>query len=384
MMNEKVPPRRDFFIQGSSINTFVKVSTTRLPINEFLSRAANGSIIDVRSPGEYEHAHLPGAHNLPLFTNEERKVVGTAYKQESREQAIKIGLDYFGPKMRVMVEEVEKLCAAKRATGSEVTSGEGPEQKGEVFIYCWRGGMRSAAVAWLLNLYGFRVVVLAGGYKVYRHHVLQVLSLPFGLTVLGGYTGSGKTSVLRHLKGKGAKVIDLEGLAAHKGSAFGGLGMPAQPSQEMFENCLALELEALHRDEGSIWIEDESQRIGLVNIPGTFWTSLRKAPICFLDIPFEERLEQILAEYGSFDKEVLANAIQRISKRLGGLETKKAFQHLADDNLRECFRILLSYYDKHYLKGLHNREGLPSLLTTVACSTVDPGNGERLLKIQLA
>jgi tRNA 2-selenouridine synthase len=383
-MNMKMSRPGGTFSLRASINTFVTVSTTRLPINEFLSRAANALIIDVRSPGEYDHAHMPGAINLPLFTNEERKVVGTAYKQDSREQAIKIGLDYFGPKMRVMVEEVEKLLTVKQATASQASIGERPEQKGEVLIYCWRGGMRSAAVGWLLNLYGFRVDVLAGGYKSYRHHVLQVLSLPFQLTVLGGYTGSGKTSVLHQLKNRGVNVVDLEGLACHKGSAFGGLGMPAQPSQEMFENRLALELESLHRDGRSIWIEDESQRIGLVNIPGTFWTTLRRAPICFLDIPFEERLEQILEEYGSFDKEILANAIQRISKRLGGLETKNAHQHLTDDNLRECFRILLSYYDKHYLKGLHNRESLPSLLTTIACSKVDPGNAERLLKIQPA
>jgi tRNA 2-selenouridine synthase len=160
--------------------------------------------------------------------------------------------------------------------------------------------------------------------------------------------------------------------------------MPVQPSQEMFENRLALELESLHSDGRQIWIEDESQRIGLVNIPGTFWTSLRRAPICFLDIPFEERLEQILEEYGSFDKEILAHAIQRISKRLGGVETKNAYQYLADNDLRECFRILLSYYDKHYLKGLHNRESLPSLLTTIPSSKVDPANAERLLKIQPA
>ncbi|HVG12309.1 MAG TPA: rhodanese-like domain-containing protein, partial [Flavisolibacter sp.] len=149
------------FSLRASINTFVKVSTTRLPINDFLSRAVNALILDVRSPGEYDHAHLPGAVNLPLFTNDERKVVGTAYKQESREQAIKIGLDYFGPKMRVMVEEVERLLAAKQATALQVSNDDSGGEKGEVLIYCWRGGMRSAAVAWLLNLYGFRVVVLA-------------------------------------------------------------------------------------------------------------------------------------------------------------------------------------------------------------------------------
>ncbi|MEJ7913265.1 MAG: tRNA 2-selenouridine(34) synthase MnmH [Chitinophagaceae bacterium] len=367
------------------LNTFTPVSITRVPIKEFLVLSAHKLIVDVRSPGEYEHAHMPRSVNLPLFTNEERKVVGTAYKQESREIAIKAGLDFFGPKMRLIVEEVEKLAQdfnLKQVADADLTGSGSVNTQGEVFLFCWRGGMRSAAVAWLLALYGFSVVVLAGGYKAYRNYVLQLLSAPYSLIVLGGYTGSGKTEVLYGLKNRGSAIIDLEGLAQHKGSAFGNIGMPPQPTQEMFENLLAVSLSRLQN--GPIWVEDESQRIGLINIPATFWKTIRSAPVCFLEIGFEERLEHITEEYGAFSKEDLSAAIQRISKRLGGLETKNAFQYLQENNYKECFRILLTYYDKHYLKGLHNREELPSLLTRVACDTVSADNASFLLKHSFA
>ena len=349
----------------------------RIQIEEFLSHCKEGVLLDVRSPGEYNHAHIPGATSFPLFTDEERKVVGTAYKQQSRETAIKIGLDYFGPKMRGMVEEVEKIL---NSTGDSQSGTR--NSKPEIFLYCWRGGMRSGAVAWLLNLYGFNVTVLAGGYKAFRNYVLKSFEQPLSFKILGGYTGSGKTEVLQQLKTIGEKTIDLEGIACHKGSAFGNINMPAQPTQEMFENKLSFELMATanekqslnlslpFRGTGGIWLEDESQRIGSVNIPIAFWNTMRNSPLYFLEIPFEERLVHIDEEYGCCDKEKLMDAIQRIKKRLGGLETKNAIQYLEEGNTRECFRILLHYYDKQYTKSLNNREGLPHLLTKINCEKV--------------
>ena len=325
-------------------------------------------MLDVRSPGEYQHAHMPGAVSLPLFTNEERAVVGTAYKQQSREQAIKEGLVFFGPKMRPMVEEVEELLKSR--------AGEGETQR-EIFIYCWRGGMRSGAVAWLLDLYGFKINVLSGGYKAYRNHVLQTLAAPWKLKILGGYTGSGKTELLQELARRGEAVVDLEGIAHHKGSAFGNIGMPPQPTQEAFENRLALELGKWGTDR-TIWMEDESQRIGLVNIPGPLWETMRVSPVVFLDIPFEERLRHIVEEYGVLDRQRLADAITRISKRLGGLETKIALESLEGGNVEACFSVLLKYYDKRYGKGLLNRENLSSLLTKIDCITVQPQNADLL------
>lgn len=346
----------------------------KITINEFLELASSSPVLDVRSPGEYEHAHIPGAYSLPLFTDEERKVVGTAYKQQSREQAIKIGLDYFGVKMRKMVEEVEALIKARQLHSSASSS----EGRGRVLVHCWRGGMRSAGVAWLLDLYGFKVYTLVGGYKVYRKWVREQFEKQYDLTVIGGYTGSAKTDLIRNLQKEGMPVIDLEAMACHKGSAFGALGENPQPKQEMFENLLA---KALHENAGAnSFIEDESQRIGLLQIPNPFWATMRKSKVVFLDIPFEARLDYLTEEYGKFEKEKLVNAIIRIQKRLGGLETKTAINYLLENNIKECFRILLKYYDKCYGKSLQNREDLNSVLQTINLEAINVNQTTGILK----
>ena len=310
-------------------------------------------MIDVRSPGEFEHARIPGALSLPLFSNEERKVVGTAYKQESREKAIKIGLDYFGAKMRPMVEQVEAWLKDKPSK--------------TIVVHCWRGGMRSAGVAWLLDLYGFKVYTVVGGYKAFRRWALNTLEQDHQLQILGGYTGSGKTEVLQYLAKEGESIIDLEGIAHHKGSAFGALGQPPQPSQEMFENLFANALWRAAQKGKTIWLEDESQRIGHVNIPKQIWQYIRSKPVYFIDVPFEQRLQYISLHYGKLNRGDLAAAILRISKRLGGLETKTALNHLAENNITECFRVLLMYYDKQYGKSLLNRPDPAPSVHTITC-----------------
>jgi tRNA 2-selenouridine synthase len=328
-------------------------------IDEFLALAQLHPVLDVRSPGEYDHAHIPGAHSLPLFTNEERKVVGTAYKQESREQAIKIGLDYFGTKMRTMVEQAEAI-AATHGTPDKI-----------LLVHCWRGGMRSAGVAWLLDLYGFKVYTLKGGYKAYRNWVLSRFEMPYSFGIIGGYTGSGKTHVLTELRKRDKVVLDLEGIANHKGSAFGGLGKTGQTSQEQFENELALQLSKLPSGK-TIWLEDESRRIGDLNIPLAMWTTMRQSPVFFLNIPFEERLQHILSEYGKFKKEDLINTIVRIRKRLGGLATRDAVNYILEGDITAAFSILLAYYDKYYIQGLYNRDNADQLITTIDAPTVNP------------
>lgn len=311
-------------------------------------------ILDVRSPAEYDHAHIPGAINLPLFSNEERAVVGTAYKQQGKQVAIKIGLDYFAPKMRPMVEFVENLLK--------------DNENKSLLVHCWRGGMRSGAVCWLLNLYGFNVEKLEGGYKYYRNWVLNQFSMEYHFKVLGGYTGSGKTKILNCFREEGRSIIDLEKLAKHKGSAFGHIDMPAQPTQEMFENLLATELFENRNNE--IWIEDESQRIGSVNLPQALWNTLRNAEVKFLEIPFELRLQNVINEYGHLPKEKLKSAIIRIQKRLGGLDAKNSLIFLEEDNIKECFTILLKYYDKYYDKGLRKRENWKELCENCTPETI--------------
>ncbi len=414
----------------------------KLPIAAFLELAKTNVLLDVRSPGEYKHAHIPTALSLPLFSDEERKLVGTAYKQQSKEDAIKIGLDFFGPKMKLMVEEVEQWAKSngqlakgkdqladsngQLASGKEqlaVGSGqlaEGEDQLADVngqvaegslqtadcklqtapciLLHCWRGGMRSAAVAWLLDLYGFKVYTLEGGYKAYRNWVLQQFEKAYHFNIIGGYTGSGKTLLLHALAKENHAIIDLEGLANHKGSALGALGQLPQPTQEMFENLLANELveknnTTLNIQEpiancslqtaNFIWLEDESQRIGNLQIPIPLWKTMRSSKVFFMDIPFEERLNYLTEEYGVQKKDGLVTAIMRIQKRLGGLETKNAINFLLENNFKESFRILLTYYDKYYLKGLHNRENTADLIKTIEARAVNTNENIELLNTNI-
>jgi tRNA 2-selenouridine synthase len=347
----------------------------KIDIETFLTISENTLVFDVRSPGEYTHAHIPNAISLPLFTDEERKVVGTLYKQKSRQQAIKAGLDFFGVKMKAMVEEVE---ASFHKNNLSVL----PEDNPTLIVHCWRGGMRSAGVAWLLDLYGFKVYTIAGGYKAYRKWTLAQFEKKYPLKILGGFTGSGKTLLIGELIKQQKSVIDLENIAGHRGSAFGNIGLAKQPSQEQFENTLALSLvKSLQKAKEinePIWVEDESQRIGDVNIPMIFWKQMREADLNFLDIPFEERLMHILKMYGNLDKMRMINAIIRIKKRLGGLDAKDAVNAFMEDRIEDCFRILLRYYDKWYTKGMEARENLNEKRTIISCDEVSLENIQKL------
>jgi tRNA 2-selenouridine synthase len=348
----------------------------QIKLDKFLELRKFCPVLDVRSPVEYKHAHIPGSVNLPLFSDEERKIVGTAYKKESREKAIKIGLGFFGNRMVDLVEDAEQIAA-------NFQSGTGNQKNKAVLLHCWRGGMRSAGMAWLLDLYGIKVYTLTGGYKVFRRWVLESFEKTYPFRVIGGYTGSGKTEILQVLKTKGEIMIDLEAIACHKGSAFGNLENHKQPSQEFFENKLALALSEAMESKRAIWIEDESRRIGDLNLPLPLFRCKESNPVFFINIPFEKRLDHLVNNYGGFNIEQLMGAILRIKKRLGPAETKKAIDFLLENDIRDCFEILLKYYDKLYLKsGLLPKEKLTLANNSIDCSGTNPAiNAAQILNM---
>lgn len=321
-----------------------------LPVTDFLSSGL--PIMDVRSPGEFARGHIPGAHSMPLFSDAERAVVGTLYKQTGRDAAVLEGLRIVGPKMAGIVEQARALA---------------PE--GRIAVHCWRGGERSGSVAWLLDKAGFaEVITLKGGYKAFRNHVLDSFTDVPELLVLGGYTGTGKTETLHHLKELDQQVIDLEGLARHKGSSFGALGEEPQPTQEHFENMLWHALRTVDRSR-PVWVEDESLMIGRNKLPETFHAALRTATLLFADMPLEDRVERLVKDYGSFRTELLGEAVQRIAKRLGPQHAKAALEALAMGDLHTVARITLRYYDKTYAHGLSQR--VTTSVTTIPATATD-------------
>lgn len=303
---------------------------------EFLQLSAKYPVIDVRSPGEYENAHIPGALALPLFSNEERAIIGTIYKKSGKVKAVTKGLEIAGPKLSSFAKFALSL------------------KSDYLLLYCWRGGMRSSSMAWLLETLGINCLLLEGGYKSYRSYIRAELAKPYKLIVMGGYTGSGKTELLLHLKNNNSQVVDLEAIANHKGSAFGAIGQPDQPSNEMFENNLYYQLSRLNRSQ-TIWVEDESHNVGRVFIPEEFFGQMRLSPIIVIEAPFNQRLQRLLNDYGNSPVDHLKHSIKKIEKRLGYDNCKMAIEACDKGNLKLAAEICLTYYDKAYSNQLETR-----------------------------
>lgn len=306
-------------------------------IARFLMLADKTPVVDVRSPSEFNTGHIPGAFNIPLFDDDERAAVGIRYKKEGRVRAILEGLRLSGPSMNSKLDQALKLS-----------------KEGKLLVHCWRGGMRSEAMAWLFSLGEIETDILEGGYKSYRHYILESLSVNKKMIVLGGLTGSGKTHILRYLKESGSQIIDLEDLASHKGSAFGSLGQPPQPSSEHFANLLFDQWKKIDENR-PVWIEDESRNIGSVFMPEEFYLNMQKNPAIVLLMNIKTRLPRLLEEYSGYSPQELTESVIRISKRLGGDRTREAVEAINHSDFTKAIEITLQYYDKAYLFGLKNK-----------------------------
>lgn len=296
----------------------------------FFKQAHDVPIIDVRAPQEYIHAHIPGAHNVPLFSDQARAQVGLLYKQEGKHAAIKLGLSIVGPRLLELVKHIEAIAPQKI-----------------VRMHCWRGGMRSQSLAWLLNMSGFNVYLLEGGYKQYRAYMREQFAKKFNLISIGGKTGSGKTDFLKTLASLDYSVIDIENLANHKGSVFGHVGSQEQPSQEQFENLLGLAL-LNHDSSKPLFVEKESRRIGKLLLPEDFFKQLQTAPSVSIQASKQERIQRIMRDYGMADKRDLCNAVKKIEKHLGGLACKTISNQILENNYDSAISSLLNYYDAYY------------------------------------
>lgn len=303
---------------------------TLISLSEFLELRKTLLIVDARSEGEFTQGHIPAAVNIPILNDAERKIVGTLYKQEGSEKATLKGFELVGPRFHQIQEEAIGLF---------------PNRK--VILYCWRGGMRSQILSWLLGLVGFEVFRLKGGYKTYRNFTYEEVRRERNLLVLGGKTGTAKTLLLQSLREAGEQVLDLEKLAHHKGSAFGGIGQGPQPSVEQFENRLAEDLFQLNSDS-PIWVENESRKIGRVILPDLFFSQMQGSPHLDINKSEEERVEHIKSEYAQLPKEELQKAVRKLSKKLGGLRTKEALEAIDAEDHPKWIKNLLAYYDKAY------------------------------------
>ncbi len=295
--------------------------------------------VDVRTPSEYRRGHVPGAYNLPLFTDEERAEVGTLYARQGKYAAIERGLELTGARFADMLRQGKALS-----------------QKGRLMLYCWRGGMRSASVAWLLRLQDIDVQVYPGGYRAYRNAFETILRRDWRFFVLGGPTLCGKTEILHRLAQQGEQVLDLEGMAHHKGSAFGALGQELQPGNEEFSNLLHAAMERFSPDR-PVWCEDESLNLGKVVLPSSFYALLTSSPLVWVERPMAERIARGMEEYGKMPPSLLVECLLKLQRRMGGDRVRQAVAAVESGCIAQALESTLSYYDKTYLFSLRKRGG---------------------------
>jgi len=297
----------------------------------------NALLIDVRSEGEFAEATIPDAVNIPVFENEERAAIGTLYHQAGPDHARRLGIKLIAPKLPQKITAIDQLAGDKNLA-----------------VFCWRGGQRSQFMAALLDTMGYLVYRIIGGYKAYRQYVNAYLDRD-GLTqkavVLHGLTGVGKTEVLLALEERGLPTLDLEGLAEHRGSVYGKIGLPPSPSQKAFESSIVKFLTTI--GEHSIFIvECESRRIGNLLVPAPLMSSIRSGIRVLLYAPIAQRVKRIHAVYtcgpGSNIQE-LQMATASLEKKIGRAKVENLNSMLSVGNFEPVFRYLLQcYYDPLY------------------------------------
>lgn len=294
------------------------------------------TLIDVRSPKEFAEATIPGSINVPLFDNEERAEVGTLYKQAGSEVAKKRGLEIFSAKLPQFIATFESIETPK-------------------VVYCWRGGMRSKTTATVLDLMDIHVHRLRGGIRSYRKWVVNTLEeqeFSPKMYVLNGYTGSGKTILLKQLKQHGYPMIDLEGMANHRGSIFGQIGLEPH-NQKKFESLLIQEM-LRYKDAPFILLEGESKRIGKVTLPESLFNKKENGLQLFINLPLEVRVQNILNDYNPYEhKEQCLEAFQFIKKRIHTPIANQIEDNMLEGNFESATKLLLEfYYDPRYEHSL--------------------------------
>ena len=339
-------------------------------------------VIDVRSPAEFAQGHIQCPHclNMPLFSNGERHKVGLQYNRRGKGPAMLMGMRMVAPKLEALVGTARAFHADVSCKKKAYVDISAPclfslpeHQRPLIGVHCWRGGMRSSSVAWWLKQAGFQPILLKGGYKGYRDWVLNIyLNSTRGVAVgtpriciVGGRTGSGKTRILHAMQQMGAQVLDLEGLARHRGSAFGWIAQDSQPTSEQFMNDCANAWQKF--DAGQwIFIEDEGQAIGKCSTPPVLYDLMRSAPLVInVVVPMEARLKLLVEDYSGVDalrkspdwQDRVVKSINRMVKRLGGDRTKRAVEAVISGDMRLVAETLITYYDKLYDRHIANEGG---------------------------
>jgi len=310
----------------------------------------NPLYVDVRAPIEYNEDHIPGAINLPIFNDEERKEIGTMYKMAGKVDAVKRGTEIGGRRIVDIINSLTEI------------------EDRQIIIYCARGGMRSGAVASLISSLGIKTFRIIDGYRSFRKMVMDQLynlTIKPQIFVLQGLTGAGKTEILRLIPNS----VDLEDMAGHRSSLFGGIGLK-QNSQKRFETLLWLKLEEL-KNEDFVLFEGESKKVGNLHIPDNIFSQMREAPAIYIDTAIERRVAIIRKEYTGFNEdEKILKTVNSLKRKIGQEKADKLGELYNNGDLDEFIKILLlDYYDSLYRHTLDTFQYLASIDNTDTVET---------------